>query len=109
MPADDVVIEIDVASFTDRVWRTCYTTNCIKLMCDAGHFAGLCSGRQMCRHVHMVEQALDLPQGHGERRGKMLGVLDRLRHIQSCGATTVMLRPLTASGPGALLVMLQRM
>jgi hypothetical protein len=31
----------------------------------------------------------------------MLGVLDQLQHIQSCGATTVMLRPLTASGTGA--------
>lgn len=30
----------------------------------------------------------------------MLGLLERLQHIQDCGATTVMLRPLAAGGPG---------
>lgn len=39
-------------------------------------------------------------QVQGERCGKMLGVLDRLQHIRNTGATTVMLTPLTASGPG---------
>lgn len=56
VPAGDVVLEVDVPSFTEQV--------------------------------------------AGERRGKMLGVLERLQHIQACGATTVMLRPLTAGGPG---------
>ena len=37
----------------------------------------------------------------GERRGKLLGVLDRLQHILEAGATTVMFTPLAASGPGA--------
>ncbi len=36
----------------------------------------------------------------GEQRGKLLGVLERLKHIRDTGATSVMLTPLTAGGPG---------
>ena len=35
-----------------------------------------------------------------ERRGKLLGVLDRLDHIRAVGATAVMLTPITAHAPG---------
>jgi hypothetical protein len=111
MPAGDVVIEIDVASFTDQVRQMCCTTQLHQAQCRAaGGCAGLHNDCQVCWHVHVrvVKHVLDLPQAHGERRGKMLGVLDRLQHIQSCGATTVMLRPLTASGPGALLLVQYR-
>lgn len=56
--------------------------------------------------VHAEEgrqMSLSPLQVAGERRGKLLAVLDRLQHIVDTGATTVMFTPLTASGPGVRL------
>ncbi len=36
----------------------------------------------------------------GERKGTLLGVLDRLDPIKAVGATAVMLTPVTAKAPG---------